>query len=256
MNKSYIPHAILISGVTISAAVIYHWDIGLLEKIFSIIGSLSLGVALFTYFYKKKQDEMLATIGQITFFREKIIPEWESVVKAIKAKDVNKQYWFSRIEINKHDLASIKEERSRNFENQLKIFFDSTQEDQSLWLDEALLSKQVFLLNLLEEFSLTISHFKINEQTALNSVKGAYVEIIEKNAVALLFMKDVLVGDHTIYQTALSLYDSWKEFPAKPKFIKNLAKYDLISKEQKEKIYDIKRENSKLKIVETKSTSK
>ncbi len=120
IKKYSIPISILVAGVLIYTAIYYKVGIDFLQKIFSIVGALSLVVALSAYLYKKRQDETLATIGQITFFREKIIPEWDKIQKAIRDKD--SKYWFSRIVIDEYKIESIRSKFSRNFENQLSIF--------------------------------------------------------------------------------------------------------------------------------------
>lgn len=216
----------------------YLSNLDILQKLFSIVGSLSLGVALAAYFYKKKQDETLATIEQIAFFREKIIPEWDKVNKAIKKKDQN--YWFSRITLDKYNIEDIRKERSRNFDNQLSIFFDSSKIDVGAWLDNSILDQQIFLLNTFEEFSLKVNHFNTQQHPALNSVHSAFVEIIEKNAVSLFFVRDVIV-DNPIYDATLSVYKNWEKKVNKSNFAKNLKKHGFITKAQLEEIFNKQR---------------
>lgn len=110
-------------------------------------------------------------------------------------------------------------------------------------MDEHTLSQQISLLNLLEEFSLAVDHFKVNQHSALNSVRAAFVEIVEKNAVALIFVRDVIVAN-PIYSATLLLYGSWKKTVGKSNYLKNLERYGFITKEQREKVFKERRVKS------------
>ena len=209
-------------------------------KLFGIFGSFSLVIALFTYFYKRSQDNLLATVDQITFFREKVISEWDSTQKHIREK--NSDFVFSRIELVEPDISIIKNKFSVNFNRQFSIFFNS----EKIIEDSLILDKHIILLNLLEEFSLRVIHSKTIENPAFKSLHNAFVEIVEGNAVALLYMRDVKVGN-SIYSTTLNLYNVWKKRSIKTNYVKNLEKYGLITKKQKEEIYKERQEKFNLK---------
>lgn len=247
LSKNFLLAAVLFAGILISYSVFENYGLDVLQKIFSIVGSFSLGVALLTYFNKKKQDEVLASIDQITFFREKIIPEWDAVKKVINNKDP--EFQFSRIKFDQSNIENIKEKFSANFDRQLSIFFNASILNQNKWIDNSILDRQVFLLNMIEEFALKVSHLKTSRSQALKAVHGAFVEIIEQNAVALIFMRDVVVSSSVIYSATLELYFSWKDEEEKSNYIKNLAKFGFITREQKDEAYKRKRENiSKIKV--------
>ncbi len=77
---------------------------------------------------------------------------------------------------------------------------------------------------------------------ALESVYNAFVEIIESNAVALLFMRDIKTGN-PIYSTLLELYRVWqKKIIKSPFIIKSLEKYEFIAKKQREDFYETRKE--------------
>lgn len=233
--------SIIVAGLLTVVLIWNNFGLDTLQKLFSIVGSLSLGVALLTYYYKKKQDETLAVINQITFFREKIIPEALKVEKLILSKD--SRYGFPRIEINGASIDEIRKDFSVNFEHQLKIFFDSTKENPSEWEDIEIRNTQTDLLNLLEEFSLKVSNFDIDKNLVLGSIYFAFIQIVEKYAVALFFVRDIQTGDNSIYAATLSLYHSWKPKTQKTDSLKNMHKYGLITKQQKEAIHKRKRES-------------
>lgn len=242
--------SILSSAVLVSIAIWYRFNLDVLQKIFSVIGSLSLGIALSAYFYKKTQDQNIAAIEQIAFFRKEIISEWERVAKNLISKD--KKYKFSRIKVDEPTIKFMREKYSLNFQDQISIFLnnlDSIKINSELW-DLKILDSQIKLLNMLEEFSLRVYHFKTDQHEALGSVRSTFVEIIEKNAVALAFMRDV-IAENLVYSAAMSLYNSWKDNVRRPFIIKNLAKHGFITKKQKEEILKENKKINKLNLTET-----
>ena len=64
------------------------------------------------------------------------------------------------------------------------------------------LDKQVLLLNMLEEFAIRIKHFNTSEHPAIKPVIPTFVLLVEQNAVALLFMRDIISND-PIYSNIL-----------------------------------------------------
>ena len=224
---------ILIAAFLISVAIYFAFDLDTLQKLFSILGSLSLGVALAAYFYKKNQDKDIAAIEQISFFRREIIPEWDKVSKILRSK--NSSYIFSRIRLKEFSIEFMREHYPKNFKDQLNIFFnDPGDSSKDLW-DANILDPQVVLFNMLEEFALRVLHFKTNNHQALNSVRNAFIEIIEKNAVALIFVRDIVTGN-PIYSATLQLYLSWNQNLSRTYALERLEKHGLITGDQLEKI--------------------
>ena len=202
-------------------------------------------VAVFTYFYKKKQDNTLAAIDQITFFREKIIVEWDKTSKIIKEIDPN--YWFSHIKLDDYSIESIRESKSKNYYNQLSIFFNDSKIDPAIGCNgiKDVFNKQISLLNMLEEFSLRVKHFGTEKHLALNSIHNAFVQIVEQNAVAILFQREIISNSNLIYSNLLELYSMWKDDFSKTNWINNLAKHNIITKERKEEIINKQRQISR-----------
>lgn len=208
------------------------------QKVFNILGSFSLGVAVLTYFNKKQQDETLAAIEQVSFFRKEIIPQFKTLDQKIRSK--NKDYWFSRIRIEESTLKALvaNDEMCDNFNNQLSIFFDRSDSSASNWkTDGEILSEQVALLNMLEELSLKVQYFKTIDHKALVSLNAVFVEMVEKNSVALFFTRDILTGS-PVYDNVLFLYKSWKDLSQKPNMLKNLQKHGLLTKKQVNEVYE------------------
>lgn len=225
------------STFTVYLVIVPKFNLGEIQSLFSIISSLSIGVALLAYFYKKKQDELIATAEQVTFFREEIITKWNSIQKDIKEK--YSDFIFSKINLQAPDINFVKMEFSVNFDRQLSIFFDASKKYPDIYLDP-ILDKQILLLNAIEEFSLKVTRSKTDKNPVFESVYSAFVEIVEQNAVALLFVRDVRVGN-PIYSATLSLYKTWQKNTQKTNFVKNLAKYGLIDNRQKEEIYKMRK---------------
>ncbi|GMU74265.1 MAG: hypothetical protein AMXMBFR44_4620 [Candidatus Campbellbacteria bacterium] len=219
------------------------FTLGEIQGLFNIIGSASLGIALAAYFYKKRQDEFSLASEIVSFFREKIVYEGDLVRKKIYEKD--KGFIISRIKIPKNcTIRLLKDdaEQSENFERQLRIFFDSNKNYPDIVLDTTVLDRQIFLLNMLEEFALKALtfedySFKFGGYHPLGSLKNAFVEIVEQNAVALFFMRDVQVGSE-IYSSILRLYEMWHPLiPGNSSRIKRLAVSGLINKKQRDDLY-------------------
>jgi len=232
IKNNLLAFSILLGGLLISISIYYAFNLETLQKLFSIIGSSSLGVALAAYFYKKKQDKDVAAIDQISFFREKIIPEWDKVSKIFREK--NPRYIFSQIRLNEFTIAFMRKHYSRIFKNQLNMFFNDIETNSEIW-DAKVLDPEIILFNMLEEFSLKVLQFKTYQHQALNSVRAAFVDIIEKNAVALIFIRDIIAGDN-IYFATLQLYDFWKKDINRTYLLERLEKHGFITKERLEVI--------------------
>lgn len=199
-------------------------DLDTLQKITSIIGSFSLVFAVLTYYYKKRQDTTLATIDQVRFFRETIIPKWSEVIKKIVAKNPN--YGFPTIKFGINKFSDLQSNHTKRFNKQLSIFFDRTKLPSSP-IDDSILDQQIYLLNMVEEFSLRVQHLKTTDHIALESTYYTFCELVEKNAVALFFMRDIMTNN-LIYSATLNLYSKWRELVNSPDVMENLRKNNLL----------------------------
>ncbi len=199
-------------------------DLSTIQEITSIIGSFSLILAVSTYYYKKRQDTTLATIDQVKFFRETVIPKWSEVIKIVHAKHT--AYGFPPIKIEKNSFSGLKTSSAVKFNKQLSIFFDKTKLPMSP-IDNSILDEQIFLLNMVEEFSLRVDHLKTINHSALESTYYTFCELVEKNAVALFFMRDI-VTNNPIYSSTLKLYAQWESRVNSPDMMENLRKNNLL----------------------------
>lgn len=112
----------------------------------------------------------------------------------------------------------------------MSIFLNSPGTSLEL-LDSQILDQQIFLFNMLEEFALRVMHFETAQHPALDSVRDLFVDVIEKNAVALIFVRDVVVGK-PIYFTTLQLYNLWKIDADRTHILERLKKYGFIKQKE------------------------
>lgn len=151
------------------------------------------------------------------------------------------QFVVSRISLKKPSIVEIKEELPTNFDRQLEIFFDAKTAYPSFILDAKILDRQITLLNLLEEFSLKVLARGTTSSPVLKALHNVFVETVEQNSVALLFVRD-LKNTPPTYESILSLYRAWVDGTTKTVLIKNLYSAGLINKEQKDYFYTVRRE--------------
>jgi len=239
--KSTLYFIFILLGVFIFyCTAILKFDLANLSSLFSIISSLSIGVAIVAYFYQKNKDEFSAAIDQISFFRQDIINEaGQQALNKIRQKEPN--FVISRISLAEPSLEIIKAKFLVNFNRQLDVFF-KIQDNGLISLDSEVLNSQVFLLNMLEEFSLRVIHLNTINNPALKPLHGTFIELVEQNAVALLFMRDIKVGQ-SIYVEILKLYNMWRDDSENQNLIKNLLAHGLITEKQKKEFYKSRREN-------------
>jgi hypothetical protein len=244
VRKNLLPISIIL--IVLTVFILIKFGLDNTQKIFSILGSVSIAIALWTYFYNKNQDKTSGLLEQISFFREKIIPEWDRVNKIIKIK--NPTYGFFRVNLHKQKIEEIRHDvsTSKNFNSQLEIFFDISDNDPEKWsTDSMILDQQVLLLNMLEDFSIKVVELELLEHPTFCVVYQAFIDIIEKNAVALVFMRDI-VTNNPIYSFTLLVYNSWVNKVKKTNFTNNLEKHGFITKDQKNIILKKQRENTRI----------
>ena len=221
--KSHPNLAALVVGTAIvflAAVLRFNVTLDTLQKIFSLVGSFSLVVALSTYFYKKHQDRTIVAIDQISFYRKEIIIALHELTALIKKK--YPAYEGSNIILEEPTIEFARQHYGKNFKAQTEIFFKNKEVDQEV------LDAYVFFFNMLEEFSLKVFHFKTEQHPALVSVRAVFAQTIEQNAAALLFIRYVLMGNNA-YSETLRLYSIWKNTMDREYPIVRLKKYGFIA---------------------------
>lgn len=171
----------------------------LINTISNVVVAVSASVALFTYFYNRRKDNVLAVVDQVSFFREKVLAEVDKYIKFVRAKDPD--YIFSRISLDSPDIKVIREKHKIEVAEQIDLI--------KTYGDE-LFSLQVSSLNLAEELSLRIIYSKTINHKAFNSIKPVFVQLVEMSALILMQERDVITGNE-VYSAILELYNKWKD---------------------------------------------
>jgi hypothetical protein len=105
MKKHYLQIFFIISHVLVSISLFYGlsikygFNLDIIQKISSIISSLSIIIALITYSYNKQKDRINLVIEQISFFRKEAILESDKFMEFIRTKK-GKEYKFYRVRLD------------------------------------------------------------------------------------------------------------------------------------------------------------
>jgi hypothetical protein len=191
---------VLFALLVISALslIVYFYGLDFLQKFASILGSLSIVMALVTYFYNRRKDEMNSVIQQIAFFREKILLQEDKFADFIRS-EFGKDYVFSKVRLDEPTIEYTNKNQREDVKRQLEIIRKLNT-----------ITAQTQLLNTLEEFALRVFNEGTVDNEALNALKSPYIGAVELNAVMLLQQREFFSGKQT-YSNVLKLYASWKD---------------------------------------------
>lgn len=168
----------------------------IINTISGVITAGSLSVALASYFYNKNRNKVLMVVDQVSFFREKIIPESDKLV--LVAREQNPEYVFTnQIKILVFQSKDIREKYVDEIKNQFELIKNQKATVQ-----------QIIILNLLEELSLKIIYTKTFNHKALNSIVPAFIQLVENNVIILISQREVITGNN-IYSGTVELYKKW-----------------------------------------------
>ncbi len=173
--------------------------LNLINTMANVVIAISAIVAVITYFNNKNKDNVLAVADQVSFFRERVLSEGNKFMMLVRETD--KEYEFSRIRLD---------------EPVIKVINDKYQKEVFAQLDLIKKHKDVFLilqvncLNLAEELALRVIYSKTYDHKALNSIKPAFIQLIEMTALVLMQEREVVTGNQ-IYSATLELYSKWKD---------------------------------------------
>ncbi|OGD68909.1 hypothetical protein A3I18_00160 [Candidatus Campbellbacteria bacterium RIFCSPLOWO2_02_FULL_35_11] len=168
------------------------------EIVAEIVTSITLVLALATYFYQKNKDKNLMATEVISFFRKEIIPQCDSFIFFVRQKK-GESYYFQKVRLD-----------NPNFEYINKNYATAVVEQNNIYRELKTWPMQTTLLNMLTELALKIKYFKIVDHDALNTIKAPFVEMVEINAVVLLMHRDIVSGNST-YLEVINLYLHWKD---------------------------------------------
>lgn len=170
----------------------------IVQKSASIVASTSILVALLSYFYRKGQDKVSAVADQIAFFREKILVKDLEIYTYISA-NIKNDYIFKQIRLDNPSRDFV----MKNFREELK-------EQLKLIQDKKVYFLQTEILNMMEEFATRVMYYGTQDHGGLNSLRYAFVSMVEVNATTLLFYKEIGLGE-SAFPGIFQLYNLWKE---------------------------------------------
>lgn len=164
----------------------------------NIITACSFVLTILEYLRTKKLNKTAAVADQISFFNEKVLKNYENFLKTARELK-GSQYNFKRVQLDDPNFKSV---RSK--------YFHESKEQFELVSQPKLFSLQTEVLNYLEEISIRIIHYDTINHKAIDSIKYAFIEIIEVSGTLLLFQKE-LVSSGTVYSYTIKLYSLWKD---------------------------------------------
>jgi len=161
-----------------------------------IIISVSIWIALSTYRRSKKKDSDSTAIDILSFFRSEIITESDKFRKHLR-HEKGADYIIESLRLYDLDLKNLTEEQKKAIKRQMEIFHE----------DRALIA--FYVLNSLEELSLKITYFKLQDSEILFSIRAPFVEIFETKGFYFLLARK-FDEDNKSYSKTLELYNLWK----------------------------------------------
>lgn len=210
-------------GANVAAGVISYFEgvsfenwIDFLSKQAEIFTVLGLVLALGTYLYQTKRDNSISAVDQVSLFREKVIPEYDILVKKLKQLDAG--YIFHR------------PAQPFNFDFALP----NLEYEQVLISQEALSRKdkveigfeiaRVNLINTVEDFSLRVIYTETFYHEALVSVKNTFVLLVEENLFGY-WRYEMEQGSQ--YSGTKKLYKKWSSSADRRGLNERLELFDL-----------------------------
>jgi hypothetical protein len=133
---------------------------------------------------------------QLSFFRKEVLAPFEEMSKLMSNGDPD--YEFSKIKLLDYSIKSIAQNYSKEFTIQ-----------QEFYKDLEISSKQISVLNAMEELSIRIVHSKTYNHEALSTLKDSFIDVIEVCAFTLI-TTNTIVTQGTVYNYMMSLYKEWK----------------------------------------------
>jgi hypothetical protein len=189
-------YAVLFAGLLVSCAILSKYGLDVLEQVSSIIGSLSIGLALLTYYYNKQKDNRIAAINQISFFRREILVAGNDYMESV-VKVKGSSYEFTRVKLDEPTYEYAIKHSARELNLQMELIQESK-----------FFSKDLDVLNLLEELSLMIIYHKTLHHPALNSIRDSFVQLVENHAAGIFQAQNIGTGK-SVFSGVLDVYGEW-----------------------------------------------
>lgn len=166
-------------------------------------GALLLAVA--SFYYQQRRDQVTSVIDQIEFFRKEIIPAHETWRTHAREYLNDKSRLPSEGPIREFTYEAFSTQHPDIARRQAKLAFAADTPDD-------LTISQCNFINMLEEFSLRVLNTESAEAEALYSIRENFLNYVEENAVRIL-MAPKLLGEGEFIGIR-ELYELWRDLDA------------------------------------------
>ncbi|HEY4483470.1 MAG TPA: hypothetical protein VI953_04835 [Candidatus Paceibacterota bacterium] len=165
-----------------------------LKDITGILGVSSLVLALYEYGRKAQRDTAASIADQVSFFRKEVLGLQRSLEAKIREK--NPTYICIQVPIHKPGIFSSSDTRGINGQG-------------SILSNPDIADSFVEALNALEDAAVKIYLYNTESSPLLNPIRGAFIQLVERCAVALIRTRDISPKP-SVYQNTLDLYWLWQ----------------------------------------------
>ena len=205
----------IVIGVIAGVYFIGHFEIkseavsAFAESVIATSAVLALAGLVYTktdFEFRQKKEHLDLVMEQVNFFRDEIILKLsEDVARASSIVSINSGRAYSSevpLEFSINTIRSLKRDakESKNFSEYRKNIFQNRKNN--------IFTSQANLLNALEQFSMYLDIFNIQDDEAFKAVKIPFVQVIEINSFALTLLVGALKYNY-IY--LIKLYNLWKK---------------------------------------------
>ncbi len=185
-KQSHLYIFIFFVGFLLGIIILFKLSLDTIQKIFSILSSCSIFIALLAYTNQKRREENTSAMEQVSLFRKEIIPKMEELNKLI----------FKYFPTYKHKKIDLKADFKKT---------DEYNERGRLYSEISIRNKQIDLLNLMEEFSIKIIHLGIMMHPALIPVRNLFKKVVEENIYILVKLEE----NESSYPSIFLIYKEW-----------------------------------------------
>jgi hypothetical protein len=158
---------------------------------------LTVVIAFIKYRNSKKKDNDSTTIDILSFFRSEVMSESEKFIEDIR-DEMGSDYIVNPLRLDELNLKKFTDDQKKAIQRQGKLRSNKRA------------SISFSTLNKLEELSLKITYFKLQNSEILLSIRKYFVIIVEMNAYYLLLARNFDENDKS-YSKVLELYNLWKD---------------------------------------------
>ncbi|MCU0678671.1 MAG: hypothetical protein MUF19_03780 [Candidatus Pacebacteria bacterium] len=165
-----------------------------------VVVAISAGFAVVTYFEKRDEKKLRLALETINFYRENILRAQNDIFAAVVTeKGIN--YEFPKA-IN-FDTTNLKSETLTPDVSSKKAYLDF------LGI-KSIEAPHVTLLNSMEEFSLRVRAFKLQNYSVMQTIKESFVQIVEHGGLHRIAQVRAAGTSEHSFKEILLLYEIWR----------------------------------------------